>query len=203
MVSGLTVNNSQIVSSRDHLHAAKIVEKLRKHFLSIYAVVKSGAPNLDGARDVVIFHETENGVSNRPPKIHRGTETKAGCRFRTQRGPMPRLPLLSLPEKVLLIIIEVRWHEPRVIFAGGCLKGPQIRAIGFSALVERDVSQRGRSLFNDIEQVLQDSHIDGSGLFSLSTNSTVTKSRSLLPTFSRSWVMPSPLRYRRFFVSPV
>src|SRR5260221_9095832 len=73
---------------------------------------------------------------------------------------MPRLPLLSLPEKVLLIIIEVRWHEPRVIFAGGCLKGPQIRAIGFSALVERDVSQRGRSLFNDIEEVLQDSHID-------------------------------------------
>jgi hypothetical protein len=39
------------------------MEKLRKHFLSIYAVVKSGPPSLDGARDVVIFHETENGVS--------------------------------------------------------------------------------------------------------------------------------------------
>src|ERR1700740_1618157 len=52
--------------SRDHLHLPKIVEEFQKHFLGIYAVVKSGAPNLDGARDVVIFHETENGVSKGP-----------------------------------------------------------------------------------------------------------------------------------------
>jgi hypothetical protein len=73
---------------------------------------------------------------------------------------MPRLPLLSLTEKVLLIVIEVRRHEPRVVFAGARLKGAQIGAVGFSALIERDVSQRGRSVFNDIEQVLQDGHID-------------------------------------------
>jgi hypothetical protein len=73
---------------------------------------------------------------------------------------MPRLPLLSLTEKVLLVVIEVRRHEPRVVFAGGRLKGAQIGAIGLPTLVERNVSQRGRSLFNDIEQVLQDGHID-------------------------------------------
>jgi hypothetical protein len=56
----------RIVSSRDHLHLSKIFEKLRKHFLGIYAVVKSGVPSLDGARDVVVFHETENGVSEGP-----------------------------------------------------------------------------------------------------------------------------------------
>lgn len=68
MLGGLTVNNSQIVSSRDHLDPAKIVEKLQKHFFGIYAVVKSGAPSLDRAADVVIFHETENGVSERLQK---------------------------------------------------------------------------------------------------------------------------------------
>ena len=63
---GNSVNTTKIVSSRDHPHPAKIGKKLKKHFFGIDAVVESGAPSLDGAADVVIFHETENSVSKRP-----------------------------------------------------------------------------------------------------------------------------------------
>ena len=45
--------------------------------------------------------------------------------FRAQRGPMPALPHLWLTEKVLLVVIEVRRHEPRIVFAGGRLKRRQ------------------------------------------------------------------------------
>jgi hypothetical protein len=72
---------------------------------------------------------------------------------------MPSFTLLAGTKKVLLVVIEIRRHKPRIILAGGRLEGAQIGAVSFSALVKGDVSQRGRSRLNDVKQVSQDGQV--------------------------------------------
>jgi hypothetical protein len=48
----------------------------------------------------------------------------------------PLTPGLPLLEKVFLIVVEVRPHEPGIVFPRRSLEGTEIRAIGFAALVE-------------------------------------------------------------------
>jgi DNA-binding transcriptional LysR family regulator len=45
---------------------AEVCEETFEHVLRIDAVVETSAARLDGARDIVIFHETENGISEGP-----------------------------------------------------------------------------------------------------------------------------------------
>ena len=45
---------------------SQVRQYLEKHLLAINAVMESMLTSLDGARDVVVFHETENGVSEGP-----------------------------------------------------------------------------------------------------------------------------------------
>src|SRR6516225_9848450 len=45
---------------------AEVGEEAFEHVLRIDAVVETSTARLDGARDVVVFHETQNGVSEGP-----------------------------------------------------------------------------------------------------------------------------------------
>jgi hypothetical protein len=45
---------------------AEVGEETCEHVLRIDAVVETSAARLDGAGDVVVFHETQNGVSEGP-----------------------------------------------------------------------------------------------------------------------------------------
>src|SRR4029077_8326350 len=45
---------------------AEVGEEAFEHVLRIDAVMETSTARLDGARDVVVFHETENGVSEGP-----------------------------------------------------------------------------------------------------------------------------------------
>src|SRR5271166_4389240 len=81
------------------------------------------------------------------PEIHRIAETKAGLLPDAARSNAMVFPAVA-PKKILLVIIEVRRHEARFVLAGGCFERAQIGAIGLTALVERDVSQGGRTLFD-------------------------------------------------------
>jgi hypothetical protein len=49
--------------------------------------------------------------------------------------------LLALTQEILLVVVEVRRHQARVVFSGGRLERAEIGAVGFAALVERDVAQ--------------------------------------------------------------
>jgi hypothetical protein len=59
----LFISNLQL---RNDSVFAEVGEEIFEHILRIDAVVETSAARLDRARDVVTFHETENGVSEGP-----------------------------------------------------------------------------------------------------------------------------------------
>jgi hypothetical protein len=87
---------------------------------------------------------------------------------------------LSRPEKVLLVIVEIRRHQSRIIFTGRRLEGPQVGPIGFASLIESNLPQRWRGPLNNIEEVFDDGHVDfasfcGSWLFDVSPKDDMGK----------------------------
>src|ERR1700722_15922384 len=80
-------------------------------------------------------------------------------RLGAQSRPMPRLSDLLAPEEILLIIVEVRRHQARIVLAGRRLERPEVGAIRLAALIEGHVAQSRRRRLDHLDEVLQNRHV--------------------------------------------
>lgn len=68
---------------------------------------------------------------------------------------MQLLADLTFPKEVLPIVVEVRPHEPRIVFSRRGLEGTKIEPICLAALIKRYVPERGSVLFGSGEKFSQ------------------------------------------------
>lgn len=66
------------------------------------------------------------------------------------------LALLSCLQEILLSVIKVWWHEPRIIFASRSFERSQIGSISFAALVEGNMAKHRRFGLDRIHEILED-----------------------------------------------
>jgi hypothetical protein len=72
---------------------------------------------------------------------------------------VPRFSDLLAPEEILLIIVEVRRHQARIVLAGRRLERPEVGAIRLTALIEGHVAQSRRRRLDHLDEVLQNRHV--------------------------------------------
>src|SRR5467141_3403078 len=81
--------------------------------------------------------------SDRQSQVHRSARRESADRVRTPDRPRPALSFLEFFEKVLLVVIEIRWHVPRIVLLGRSLIGTEVISVPPGALREMDMLKRG------------------------------------------------------------
>src|SRR6202040_3932516 len=81
--------------------------------------------------------------SDRQGQVHRSSRGESADRVRTPYRPCPALSFLEFFEKVLLVVIEIRRHVPRIVLPGRSLVGTEVVSVPPGALREVDVLERG------------------------------------------------------------
>ena len=62
---------------------------------------------------------------------------------------------------ILLVVVEVRRHQPGIVLAGRRFKRPEVGAICLATLVDGDVLQVWSRLLDHIQQIAQEGDING------------------------------------------
>src|SRR5258706_7428895 len=81
--------------------------------------------------------------SDRQSQVHRSSRGESADRVRTPDRPRPALSFLELFEKVLLIVIEIRRHVPRIVLLGRSLVGTEVVSVPPGALREMNMLEQG------------------------------------------------------------
>src|SRR5580693_6460069 len=74
--------------------------------------------------------------SDRQGQVHRTSRGESAHRVRTPNRPRPALAFLEFFEKVLLVVIEIRRHVPRIVLLGRSLVRTQVVSVPPGALRE-------------------------------------------------------------------
>jgi hypothetical protein len=80
--------------------------------------------------------------------------------FGPERRPVPLPSLLAFAQEVFLVVVEVRRHQAWIVLSRWRLEGAEVRAVGFAALIERDVLKRWRDGLNGVEEISQNGDVD-------------------------------------------
>src|ERR1700719_4558169 len=91
--------------------------------------------------------------SDRQSQVHRSSRGETADRVRTADRPRPALSFLEFFEKILLVVIEIRWHVPRIVLLGRSLVGTQVVSVPPGALREVDMLERGRGGLDGLYEV--------------------------------------------------
>src|SRR6202041_4113214 len=86
-------------------------------------------------------------------QVHRSSRGESADRGWTPDRPWPAFSFLEFFEKVLLVVIEIRRHVPRIVFFCRSLVGAEVISVPPGALREVDVLERGRSRLDGLDQV--------------------------------------------------
>src|SRR6266851_3998904 len=79
---------------------------------------------------------------DRQGQVHRSSRGEPANRVRTPDRPGPALAFLEFFKKVLLIVIEIRRHMPRIVFLGRSLVGTEMTSVPPGALREMNMIER-------------------------------------------------------------
>ncbi len=88
-------------------------------------------------------------------QVHRMADPGSAHKRRPQGGPGPVAAALAIDQEILLVVVEVRGHVPRVALLGGRLVGAEVAAVGLAALHQVDVTQAGRRRLDGRDEVAE------------------------------------------------
>src|ERR1700737_2245477 len=80
--------------------------------------------------------------SDRQGQVHRSSRGESADRVRTPDRPRPALSFLEFFEEVLLVVIEIWRHVPRIVFPGRSLVGTKVVSVPPGALREMNMLER-------------------------------------------------------------